>query len=472
MYFSGKITHSVLSYLSQTGADLDGIYEKTELPAEFLRDPSCWLEADKVESFLSQLAHNYNINFPGECLVEKAGHASHELRSWGVLNSVLKMMMHPQDLYSQPQRFISYFISPAPPIGDFQKSASKVSFKLPISKEEHPYVSDYLRATFESLPTFMSRPMAKATWELNQIEISWETNQAQLFEPNQDLTHLSPELLQSMVSAVENSEKALEEKIKECKEKDDRIQRLELELMNGVSTSTLSTPDSKRLLSDVESLIKAPMANAHNQLLRMSDYMTRAQQLITLLVGQDRMDKQVKAAMKRMDWEQVRSRFTHVVQEGVDNLESIKRQLESYKNVQELKEGSEHLSMNLDSVVERAISKASSHLRDKDIQVARMLFFDRDLKMCPLSIEKLVGSLLEHSSDHLQSKGKIRIVTRPRGSFAEIEISDNSRSVSDEDLQMIRKNEELNGIIKSHNGQLKIFNDREVGSTYLIDLPL
>ena len=44
----------------------------------------------------------------------------------------------------------------------------------------------------------------------------------------------------------------------------------------------------------------------HN-MARLSDYMVRAQQLVTLLVGQDRMTSQVRTAMKKMDWERVQT---------------------------------------------------------------------------------------------------------------------------------------------------------------------
>lgn len=46
-----------------------------------------------------------------EGLAKLVGHECHELRAWGVLDSVIKMMQKPQDLFLQPHRFLSLFPS-------------------------------------------------------------------------------------------------------------------------------------------------------------------------------------------------------------------------------------------------------------------------------------------------------------------------------------------------------------------------
>lgn len=85
MYFSGKITNSVLNFLDQQGVPFEDLYDLTDLSFEFMQDPSSWLDADSVEQFLeateSRLAHK----FPNEELMSLVGHASFNLKSWGVL---------------------------------------------------------------------------------------------------------------------------------------------------------------------------------------------------------------------------------------------------------------------------------------------------------------------------------------------------------------------------------------------------
>ena len=52
----------------------------------------------------------------------------------------------------------------------------------------------------------------------------------------------------------------------------------------------------------------------------MKDYFTRANQLITILIGQDRMSRQVKEAMRRVDWETTNREFPRIVDESIDLL--------------------------------------------------------------------------------------------------------------------------------------------------------
>ncbi len=55
MQFSGKITNSVITFLQQQGVEASQFYELTDMPVEFLKDPTCWLEAKKTEALLGQL---------------------------------------------------------------------------------------------------------------------------------------------------------------------------------------------------------------------------------------------------------------------------------------------------------------------------------------------------------------------------------------------------------------------------------
>jgi len=132
MLFSGKITNSFLVYLDKHGVDSEKLFELTDLPTEFLREPSCWIPAQDVEKFVASMDREFGSIFHDN-LPKLVGHECHELRSWGVLDSVIKMMQKPQDLFLQPHRFLSYFVSPAPPVGNVVREEEAISFDLPIS---------------------------------------------------------------------------------------------------------------------------------------------------------------------------------------------------------------------------------------------------------------------------------------------------------------------------------------------------
>src|SRR5262249_39742159 len=143
MLFSCKISSALLHYFDRQGEDISALLETTSLPEEFLRDPSHWMKATDMESFLQM---SQKLSKEEGTLFTKIGHGSPELRSWGVLDSVLRMMPKPQEIMAQPQRFLSYFISPEPPIDHLRRSPSEIEFDLPVSSENYPLVTSYLLA--------------------------------------------------------------------------------------------------------------------------------------------------------------------------------------------------------------------------------------------------------------------------------------------------------------------------------------
>ena len=327
VYFSGKITHSFVNYILRKGSDLERFYEVMDLPTEFVRDPSCWLDAEQVETFIEAIEKEYASRFGEQNLVESVGHSCAELRAWGVLDSVLRMMQKPQDIFLQPQRFISYFVSPAPPIANFERMAETISFDLPISSQEYPYVTEYLRAAMEALPLYIGRQMSSARWSHTAVQVSWSEAQKN-FLPESDLQpNIKPELMQTMVESLELAQKDLEEHKKKLVQKDREIERLKTEIDKrqmeeaqgcGQNSTPPLVPD---LLPQVEDVQRV--------LFQLSDYLARAHQLVTLLVKQDRMDRQVKQAMHRVDWELITTNYTGLTKQAADKITTMKRFIEN-----------------------------------------------------------------------------------------------------------------------------------------------
>ena len=312
MYFSGKVTNSVLCYLEENGSDLEKAYNLTDLSPTFLRDPSHWLASHQVEAFLDQLQNLYGSQLSVNNLCQTVGHKCHTLHSWGVLDSVLKMMMSPLDIFTQPQRFISYFISPAPQLDHLRFDKETVYFELPISNEEYPLFSSYLKTSLESLPQFMGKPMAYVEWERNELKVSWEDRQQDLITI--DTNQLKPEFVQDLLTTIENIERELEERNSQLQSQKTEIDTLKSQLDRLSDTRTHQTQEP----------LSISFTKMKHQFMTLSDYLVRAQQLITLLVAQGRKDQQVKEAMRRVYWEQVQSDFTHVVEEGLEQIKKIR----------------------------------------------------------------------------------------------------------------------------------------------------
>lgn len=327
MYFSGKISNSIISFLDKAGVDLDAIYELTDLSLEFVRDPSSWLEAKKLEEFMHQLELKFSSLVDDESFYTKIGSNCYELKSWGVLDSVLRMVQRPEDIYSQPQRFISYFVSPAPPIGNVQKLDDGIGFELPISSQEFPHVSEYLTAALSSLPLFVGKPSAQVSWQQTQIQITWNKKQADLLEDVDLRPHHSPELVQSLIhnfEALQKQNDKLKKDLTKVTEENYQLKaELDLLLQSPRNVDTLA--EKKGVYFKPHQL--QPIEQLRSHFLKMNDYFSRASQLIVLLVGQGRKDKQVNKAMKKVNWDLVHDNQKQISEEFLTDLDQLSASL-------------------------------------------------------------------------------------------------------------------------------------------------
>lgn len=334
MLFSCKISSAVISFFERQGEDLTPLLESTTVPEEFLRDPSYWLKADDMEQFLENALR---LSHEEGSLFQKVGHSGPQLRSWGVLDSVIRMMPKPQEILAQPQRFLSYFISPEPPIERIERTEDSISFDLPVSSEIYPLVTIYLKSAFESLPVYVGKPSAQCQWNDIRIHLSWQSEQESIF--GQDPGHqISPELMRSIVSQLETHQKDLERKNQELKTKNDELIHTQKEIESKIAEKLNFHPTPKKAepaeeIHNLEFIDENSIQILRNNLARLSDYMVRSQQLITLLVGQDRLKPTVKEAMRRTDWEKVKTQFPQTVSESQRILEKTQKKYEEPKHV-------------------------------------------------------------------------------------------------------------------------------------------
>ncbi|MEN0058270.1 MAG: hypothetical protein AAGB31_05510, partial [Bdellovibrio sp.] len=226
MHFSCKISNAVLSILEEQGEDLSPLYEQSYLTMELLRDPSYWISAPDMEAFLEGI-----LRLPlkrEENVLQRAGHEGPSLRAWGVLDSVLRMMPRPQEIFNQPEHFLSYFISPKPPIENLRKDEVSISFDLPLPAEQYPLVTTYLRAAFEALPVYVGQPPAHCEWQGISLKLSWSSQQSSIFTAQEDGGHqVSPELFQSLIEDLQSTQREREDLQKYIGDLEDKIRDYE-----------------------------------------------------------------------------------------------------------------------------------------------------------------------------------------------------------------------------------------------------
>lgn len=319
MHFSCKITNAILTYLEDQGEDVSSLYENCPLPPELLRDPSYWLSAPSVESFLESVLRLPRKNLE-EDIIRKIGHLSPQILAWGVLDSVLRMMPRPQEVLNQPARFISYFISPEPPLENIRRTENSLSFDLPLQAEHYPLVSRYLMAAFESLPLYVGAQLASCEWKDIHFRIEWAQNQSELFVEPETSSVINPSLLQNIIDDLQSGQRELEEKNRELMDRNEELLRMQKAQARQISQDLLSSPDE---LLEGQDLTSGPMHEISQNLARLHDYMVRAQQLITLLMSQSKMTPGLKEVLRRIDWDHVKNQYPRTISECVDSLRTL-----------------------------------------------------------------------------------------------------------------------------------------------------
>lgn len=337
MHFSCKISNAVLNILEEQNEDLAPLYEQTHLPVEFLRDPSYWISAPDMENFLEMV-----LRLPlkkDENLLQRAGHDGPSLRAWGVLDSVLRMMPRPHEIFNQPEQFLSYFISPKPPVDNLRRDQFSISFDLPLPAEQYPAVTTYLKAAFESLPVYVGQPPAKCEWQGISIKLSWTTQQNSIFK--ESVGHqVSPALFQSLIEDLQRTQRQREDLQKYVGDLEEKIRNFEKQKVKVSKAAQNESPEKTSLFPQEEALphlsfdSDSPAYVLNQNLARMHDYMVRAQQLITMLAAQNKMSPSVKEAMRRVDWEHVKTQYPLTV---FESMELVKKMNNAEK------EGSHHV---------------------------------------------------------------------------------------------------------------------------------
>lgn len=323
MHFSGKISNAILCELERRGEDVSPLYDLSPIDLDILQDCSAWIAAPTMELFLEKLSH-----FRGskEDLITSAGHEGYRLRPWGVLDSVLRMMPKPQDIFQQPERFLSYFISPEPPIENLTRTETKIEFDLPLLAEQYPLVTCYLKAAFEGLPRYVGQNLASCQWRDIHLKIEWPQVSVETFELTED-RRISPQLLQSVVEELQKNQKELEEKNRELQEKNHELLEMQKGLGHPISAEQ-SRDQLEGYLSHLQFEKDIPEARTQlvaQNLARLHDYMVRAQQLITILTTESKNPQRVKQLTKKLDWDFVKAQYPRTIAESVEVLRDIKK---------------------------------------------------------------------------------------------------------------------------------------------------
>lgn len=455
MQFSGRITNSYIAYLEGKGVERQQICALTELPEEFITDPTTWLSASEVEDFLEKLENNFQSYATEASLGETAGVESAALNSWGGLGGVLRLMSSPQDIFTQPQKFFSYFISPEPPVGEIEAHSQKVKFSFPISHDEYPRTIQFLKASLEGLPIFMNTDPATIIWDSNEIEILWYSKQEELFEEKEK--SVSPAFIKKLIGNLEQAEKDLQKKSRLLQAKEKKIRSLEAQLEKA------KQPEAGMGL-DSEAWVKTK-----GQMYRFKDYICRAQQIVTLLTGK-RPAATVSKLLRRLDWDQIVNQYPKDIDAFIAAIESKEFSSEDKNNL--IPKNFDVKNTMLEEVVTTAVDTVKS-LVNPEQEIHTLCFLNQPLKLSGNFFEQALVELISESIMHPSAKKdqSLRVVTRPEGKMAQVEVSDSRDPVVPKEFFESELGQKTQVIMQMHNGVFDV-KTHPTGNTFILGFPL
>lgn len=304
MQFSSKIAHSFIQYGLKNQLDIVPLLNQASLSYELCNHGDAWIAADNLEAFL-KLVKEQVSDQKDMALIENVGHQALELKSWGVLDSVLKMIRSPKDIYQNPQRILSYFIFPAPPVKKLSSAETSIRFEVPFFFEEYPHIYSYLKSCFEVLSTFLGEPSANVFWEGNVIQIDWSNKQKLMLD--QDFYNLNPELIKNIIETIETRQLEIQTLQAQMTQKNLELERYK-EIQSLDQSQTCWTSHDKKWFED--------------QVSKLQDYFLRAQQMVTILSASEKKSKFVKEAMKKVHWNNVPELFPETVEKLKNRLNS------------------------------------------------------------------------------------------------------------------------------------------------------
>ncbi len=323
MLFSCKISNAFIKYLESKDEDLSFVYDSADFSIELLQDPSAWISAPDLEYLISKII-NRSAKDRSMDFVQGVGHQTPNLHAWGVLDSVLKMISHPREVFIQPDRFISYFISPEPPIENLVRTSHSISFDLPLVAEQYPLVSRYLMSAFEALPLYTGKSLGQCSWEHIHIKINWPSESESLMKDDTLSSHLSPAFLQNIIEELQTNQKNLEEKNRELMQKNLQLLNAQKELSKN-QTGVMPLADIEQIQLKIIVNNDLDLNQISQNLARLHDYMVRAQQLITMLTGQIKMNSGIKEIMRRIDWDHVKSQYPVTILDSMEALRKLQK---------------------------------------------------------------------------------------------------------------------------------------------------
>ncbi len=194
--------------------------------------PLCWLDPASTALYIRQAEQEYTKAFVNACFYKDWAEASFSLRAWEGLGSVLRIMPTPEQsrlVYFLAQ-FFSYFVSPNIELNSVSLQENEVILKTSIPEQGFPEIAKYLSACVTYIPCFTKNRNMTCSWQGDLFKIHFFNQQESIFDTSTTRTHITPELMNSLLEDFKKKEELLILREKTLLQKEEHIKEKEKEL--------------------------------------------------------------------------------------------------------------------------------------------------------------------------------------------------------------------------------------------------
>ncbi len=281
---SAKITKSVCMDLEAKGVAVGNYLEQADLLAYKAFDSEAWIKADQVELFLDLVSRDFLDFCPKEVALKAL-----DIRGWGLLDQVLRILQSPSEIFEYPEKFLSYFVRPDLNFSWIKRSKKLSKFKVSLSSDEMPLVTDYLAGALEVVSKYVGVEVSLVNWAETFVSIDWSKKQDSFFEEKKEPLNFKPEIYKEAVKIIQRQQSEI------------------LDLKYKAKNLKSVNIDIEKIIQDVEIL---------------NDYFLRSYQLIVLLRAEFDQKKWFKEAIKKLNWHQLKGLHNKKVEDIKNKLTS------------------------------------------------------------------------------------------------------------------------------------------------------
>lgn len=183
----------------------------------------------------------------------------------------------------------------------------------------------------------------------------------------------------------------------------------------------------------------------------------------------------------------------HILEENLDDIESLETLSENLLRLAQYQEGSRILALqkiNIGDVARKVMKKIKVISEKKKIDIKSSID-DVYIKADPISMEELLFILLDNAIKYTAVEGRVSLNIASEGRYAVLSISDSGKGIDPVDMPHIferfyradlsRSKNKVSGyglglpvareIVKLHNGTIGVSSKAEQGSTFTVKIP-